>query len=279
MSLRPLVDALVTPFRRFPRLRGSGMLRRTVMPLQSSLEVRTTRGFRMELDIRDDMQWGIYLRRTWEEQESKVLERALKRADVLFDVGANVGYFSLVGSRAVGPSGQVIAFEPLGRNRERLRRNLALNGISNVRVVEYGLADREAAVTAAVPGHEFGMASVRAISAPSHQEEIPLRRGDDLVAELSLPRPDVIKLDIEGAEFQALAGMPRVLQGARVVLVEITPPYLEELGASADAVRSLLQQHGFSDHTVVARIRCWLDDGTEFVQTNEVFARPGAITS
>lgn len=279
MSFAPLVGALVFPFRLFPRLRGSGVLRRTVMPLQPSLAVRTTRGFRMQLDIRDDMQWGIYLRRTWEEQESRIMERALNPGGVLFDIGANVGYFSLVGSRAVGPTGQVIAFEPLGRNLTRLRRNLMLNGAGNVRVVEYGLSDREATVTAAVPGHEFGMASVRAISAPSHQEEIPLRRGDDLVADLSLPRADVIKLDIEGAEFQALAGMPRLLAGARVVLVEITPPYLEELGASADGVRGLLRQQGFSQHTVVARIRCWLDDGTEFIQTNEVFARPGALRS
>lgn len=275
MTSEVLLHAAVLPFRMFRRLRGGGMLRRALVRLRSTATVTTRKGFDMRLDLRDDMQWTLFLRRGWEEPEAQAIEAVVRPGAVFYDIGANVGYYTLLASRLVGTGGRVVSFEPIVNNRARLQANLNLNGVSNVTVVEAGLSDHAQILTASFPRSETGMASIRTVAGATHSEQIRLERGDDLASALGLPPPDVIKIDVEGAEFKALSGMPRLLGSASAVLVEVTPPYLEELGASATRLRDLLADHGFTEHQVVSRIRCWLDDGTEFEQTNEIFSKPG----
>jgi hypothetical protein len=85
----------------------------------------------------------------------------------------------------------------------------------------------------------------------------------------------VIKIDIEGAELMAIRGMRRVLRlsTTRAALVEVTPPYIEEMGGSADELRTLLASAGLTRRTVLSTIHC-LVDGRRVEQTNELFERP-----
>jgi FkbM family methyltransferase len=151
---------------------------------------------------------------TFERRTQAAFQKLVKKDGVVFDIGANVGFFTLLASYLVGPLGKVVAFEPVPRNVGMLRRHLEMNGIENVEV-------RPVAVTGIT-----GVARMRTWHsnmewklAPEGDIEVETVALDDIWSAGALPRPDLIKMDIEGAEAAALAGAARLLAEARPVLV------------------------------------------------------------
>jgi FkbM family methyltransferase len=129
---------------------------------------------------------------------------------VFYDVGANVGYYTLLGSRAVGPEGKVLAFEPLPRNLSYLHRHLALNGITNVDVVQAALLDHE------------GNVAFESEGGPS-QARVSWDGSRTVAAStldsLAIPPPNVVKMDVEGAEIKVLEGGIEMLREHRPFLI------------------------------------------------------------
>jgi FkbM family methyltransferase len=145
---------------------------------------------------------------TYEYRQRRLFERTVAEGSVVFDVGANVGYYTLLASVLAGPAGHVVAFEPVPGNLAYLRRHLSLNAVRNVTVVEAAVAD------------EPGQRTFQTFSSQGGQ----LREGGDLQVQCvsldaavagGLPKPDVIKMDIEGAEVDGLRGAVEVLRTAR----------------------------------------------------------------
>ena len=140
----------------------------------------------------------------------------LKPGEIVIDCGADVGDFTMYASRAVGQSGQVIAFEPDPAICERLRFNLELNGINNVIVVQKGVW--------------FEKTTLKFMSAKDKPRtfllddsgegiiEIPVVSIDDELKELGIKKVDFIKMDVEGAELEAVIGAGRTLAENRVDL-------------------------------------------------------------
>ncbi len=122
---------------------------------------------------------------------------------VAFDVGANVGYYTLLLSRRVGPQGRVIAFEPNPANAAHLQEHLRLNKIGNVEIVEAAVSDREGA---AFFSGEGSMGKLSRIGTPTKTVQLD-----------NYPRPDFIKMDIEGGETAALRGSTKILAERRAV--------------------------------------------------------------
>lgn len=177
------------------------------------------------------------------------LQRRLKPGDVVYDVGASIGFLAVICARLVGPAGRVIAFEPSPPAAARLRHNVAINGFDNVDVLEVGVADVVGAGTlvASTYGGESGLAWARAEA--SADGGVPLTTIDEVVAG-GTPAPALVKLDIEGGEVAALRGMTATLAEHRpVVLCEIHDTMDEvtgQLEAAGYAVRSLSGE-GLSD--------------------------------
>jgi FkbM family methyltransferase len=151
---------------------------------------------------------GIYERRT-----QRLLSRQVATGDVVFDVGAHVGFYSLLASRLVGPEGRVIAFEPWPPNIELLERHLAHNGASNVTVMKAAVGER----TGQERFDGTGEPSMGALAAEG--DLVDLVCIDDLVEVGAVPSPRLIKIDVEGAE-------SRVLQGAAATLAKHRPAVL-----------------------------------------------------
>ena len=128
-----------------------------------------------------------------------------------YDVGANVVFFTLFGARCVGSSGRIVAVEPLPRNIELMEKHLAINDISNVRVVGKAISDFVETVWFSVEGHSTSRLSTEG------QIPVEVTTLDALVEELGVP-PDLVKVDIEGAEIQLLKGAKKVLQEFRPVV-------------------------------------------------------------
>jgi len=148
--------------------------------------------------------------------EAPLLDRfvaLLKPNAVVWDIGANVGLYTLAAARRVS---QVVAFEPLSRNVTALRRHLQLNHVHNVQVVE-----------AAVGSHD-GMAYLAEGDSPSEAHIAP--HGTIRVQAVSLdrwmattgaPRPDVVKIDVEGAEMHVLSGATRSFAHAPAIVLAV----------------------------------------------------------
>jgi len=147
---------------------------------------------------------------TYEVDKARVMLRLLRPGDVFFDIGAHAGYFTLLASSLVGPSGVVVAFEPLPQNLIALRRQLQVNHLTNVRVIAAAVSD--AAGTARfdlAAGTQFGHLSA------SGALEVRTVRLDDLTSSGALPMPRCLKIDVEGAEVAVLRGAERMMRASR----------------------------------------------------------------
>ena len=165
-------------------------------------------------------------RRTMSLLDDRHLVRALRRVcragDVAWDVGANIGLYSAALSRVVG-EGTVVAFEPEPRAREQMERNLRLNDARNVVVVPVALGRREG--QASLFHADEGVDGTHSLVAEGGRAAITIdvARGDELRRRDDLAVPNVIKVDVEGAEEDVLVGLEETLAdpACRAVLCEI----------------------------------------------------------
>lgn len=156
---------------------------------------------------------------TYERDKLELFVASLCEGDVVYDVGAHVGVYSLVAARHVGPLGRVYAFEPLPRNLGYLNEHLALNGVKNCTVLEAAVGSEAGTATFDKSVHP-AMGHLGATGGPV----ISVRTVviDDLVTSGAIRPPAVIKLDIEGAEYEALRGATQTLARARPIVFVAT---------------------------------------------------------
>jgi FkbM family methyltransferase len=179
----------------------------------------------------------------------KALRSALRPGDVFFDIGAHVGLFSVLMAKAVGARGQVIAFEPETRAHQRLESNIALNGLTNVRVFQKALGHKNMRGQLFVGGHSCPSLVAREADPrrQSASQEIDIIQGDWLVGREGLPIPRAVKIDIEGYEYSALRGLRGTLAhlACELLCCEIHPTVLTA-DATVDGIVECIRGMGFS---------------------------------
>jgi len=170
------------------------------------MEVRVVQGpLRGKRWIAGSSNHGCWLG-SYECDKQKDLAAAVRPGMVCYDVGANVGFYTLLFSELTGIRGTVAAFEPLPRNCRLLRRHLSLNGCANVVVHELALGDLDGmARFDDAAGHTQGHLSAAGVL------EVRCARIDTLVAAGAIAPPDLMKMDVEGAEAAVLKGAAEVL--------------------------------------------------------------------
>ena len=182
---------------------------------------------RMELDLGEHMASQIFWFGYYSRDVLFAMARMLTPGSVFLDVGANIGEVSLFAAKRVGEAGSVLAFEPVASTAERLRRNLALNDLRNVKVIEMGISDQVREQQLYVSAASFddgsrhgGLGTLYASGARSSPVgAVKLTTLDALLSAGWIGRVDGIKLDIEGAELPALVGARQVLKSFRPWLV------------------------------------------------------------
>lgn len=162
----------------------------------------------------------------------------LRAGDVFVDVGANIGYYTVLAAKRVAEGGAVIAVEPVPETVRQLQRNVALNGLTNVRVVPAALqAGGNEQLRLHVVGGLFGLGSSVPADAGGlvRTFDVAATTLDDVCQHIEHVR--MVKLDVEGAEYA-------VLQGGRATLKK-TDYLVVECNAQADVIRRLLEDAGF----------------------------------
>lgn len=197
---------------------------------------------------------------------------ALRADGVFFDIGANVGFFSLLAARAVGSRGVVHAFEPVHANAARIGANARYNRLGNVVVHEVAVTDASGTVTLVLAAHPGGAAVASAGAPPDAvgSVEVPAVTVDELVLHGSVRAPSVVKIDVEGAEAAVLRGMAGTLEQYRpVVVCEVDAADADVLAAKRIAVSGLLVAAGYDVEDLEPSYA-----GGEW-QVTHLLARPG----
>jgi FkbM family methyltransferase len=176
-------------------------------------------GLRMVLDMQSEKDYWLG---TYEIDLQAVLGEMIQTGWIAYDVGANIGFFSLLLATLVGENGRVFAFESLPGNVNRLKGNLAVNDLSSqVTVVQAAVIDHTGPVKFLLgPSGAMGKVLGSAGRVDIHAQVIEVTgiSLDDFVYHQENPAPNVIKMDIEGGEVLALEGMIRLLVEARPLL-------------------------------------------------------------
>jgi FkbM family methyltransferase len=275
--VRRSVRSAVNRWLRYRRRRGpvkelSGGLRAQLISLHD---------LQIYVDVADQLVGrGIAAQGSYEPHLTAALRRLLKPGYTFVDIGANIGYHSLVAARLVGERGRVIAIEMSPSNCALLRANATANGLTNLVVHQTAVAERVMQLSFCLPegtGNGFIAdncldyvgARPAAFSAVLPVQAVTV---DSLIP--SDQRVDVIKIDIEGSEFRAFQGMKQLLRCQRpAILMEYFPEMLQHVGQTNPVdLLNFLRAHGYTLH----EISMGQDDWTPPLSNDEIASRTAA---
>jgi FkbM family methyltransferase len=220
-----------------------------LLPEERRLTVSLDKGFRLQLDLQDIEQRKIYFFGHYHERyEARIIESLLDTGEVFWDIGANIGYFTLVAAGVLKNRGQVVSFEPGREAFERLQTNISLNPFTNIIIHKLAVADKSGEAVLYLSGEvaDSGANLYRPGKEQTLEEICATVSLDQFSQEQGLRAPDFLKMDVEGAELAALKGAENILAHSRpLLLLEMEEKTLRAAGANKAAIARLLQNYGY----------------------------------
>ena len=265
--MRAAAQALLLWYaRNVPYHRGKQRLSQRLRRIfQVSLEgeyVERRGGLWWSIDPGDYVQQDLFWSSAKDAAEIREAVRAMPRGGVMFDLGANFGYYAITIATALEGDCCIYAFEPNPPTMRRFRKNLELNSTRGVYPCETGLSDVPGrAFVVEQPAHSGAAYLDQAVNtAPGAPAGIQLATLDLFFEQHNIDRLDLIKMDIEGAELRALRGGIESIRRFRpVILIELNPDTLERDGCSVRDVVVFLENLGYTIYTVRPRVRITRD--------------------
>lgn len=209
--------------------------KKTVAPPQplpsQRIQCVQSHGFRIYVDLQDQLVGAAIAAGVYEPHVTAAIRRVLRPGDTFVDLGVNVGYFSLLASSLVGRTGNVIGFEARPDNVSLAKQSARENGFENMTIHGLAVAEKEKVLKMLAPDHTSLSVVVDASRADCQSGFVEIRAVavDDMLG--GLEDVDVIKMDIDGGEFQAVQGMKATLRRWKPILFfEFSPFTLEEYG-------------------------------------------------
>jgi len=181
-------------------------------------------GSRFEVDLPDLIQSRIFYFGEWEPYITRFIRDRLQPGDVFVDVGANVGYYTLLAAKIVGPSGHVHAVEASPSIFERLRRNVLINGLKNVTLHHCAASDKRQKLSLyRAPRENIGATTTIPREGFAFDSKVPADTLPSIIGS-ELDKAALVKIDVEGAEASVIRGLLRLLPGmAADWIVEVKP--------------------------------------------------------
>lgn len=242
---RLLAGVVVNVLRLIPRHHLRKRWAKLVGPLVSGCPARTAYGFTMLAFIHDNSN-----RKIFEGSQDVVAEfiRSIPIGSTFIDVGANQGGVSLLASQVIGPTGAVLAFEPIEGTYRLLALNLEINGVENVQALNVAVGRLDSSLTLE-DWNSGDSGQVRV--GESGQVCSSIKLTPNFVASCNVGLPAFVKIDVEGYESEVIRGMEEILAKGDIeaLVVEIDAVNLGRYGSSPGEVYSLLDSYGFTSDT------------------------------
>ncbi len=237
------------------------LLFRLLWPHKSVIEIQ---GSKMYINVRNE---NLTISKTLQDYASKkihepattnLFKKILKKGDIVVDLGANIGYFTLLAARLVGEKGKVYAFEPEPVNFKFLKKNIELNNYSQAEAYQMAVAEKSGKTRLYICNYDSGHHTINqfnGIKDYSRGREVEKKWIEvettslDKFLEGREKRVDLIKMDIEGAEPLALSGMDKTLRENKnlKMIIEFFPLLIRKMGCSPEEfIRKLMEVYKFS---------------------------------
>lgn len=222
------------------------LLRFLVQPLKSDfVEIG---GHKMFLDEKDSLSlsiWGAF-----EEFETEIVKKEIKAGDVVLDIGANIGYYTLIFAKLVGENGKVFAFEPDPVNFSLLKKNIETNGYKNVVLIQKAVSNKNEMLKLYLCEENRGDHRIYDSHDNRQSVEVEAIRLEDYFKDYE-GKIDFIKMDIQGAEGGATQGMFSLLQKNKVkIITEFWPMGLKKFGIDPEEYLKSLTDSDFKIYEV-----------------------------
>jgi len=194
---------------------------------------------KITVDLRDYiLARYLYIFKIYEPEETRILSQILQKNMTVVDLGANIGYYTIMFSKIVGSKGHVLAVEASPYNYHALLNNITQNNCENVTALNNAVTDCSKEIKLLISNKNYGESRIRSTvstyNSNKFTEEITVQglTLDEIISRYSL-KPDLIKIDIEGAEYSALQGMKNTLSKSDEVIIisEFNPSALRQYGS------------------------------------------------
>ena len=209
----------------------------------------------IDLDIKSRDESYIYKNGFWEKEVTLLMQKFIKEGDVVFDVGANIGYYTLIFANEIGDKGKVYAFEPCPRNIVNLENNIKRNDFKNIIIEKKALGENSQKKDMYFPYNvQFGIGSFFKARSYLTPQKVQVIKLDDFIEQEKISSIDFMKLDIEGGEIYALKGMKRALSQGIIknLFIDIHNTILLQNGYKPQEIKNILLQYGYSLHKVTS---------------------------
>jgi len=185
----------------------------------------------------------------WEPYETQLMKQSIKPHMVVLDIGANIGYYSLLAARLLNGTGKVVAIEPDSRNFRLLSLSIRANAYSNVIAIQKAVSNTTGRAKLFLDAKAVGIPSLSELNIGAKGEGsvcVDTVTLDSLLHDLAVERIDVMKIDVEGAEGLVLEGGSKALRNVNRIFMEFKQQALRNLGTDPAQLISQLIYAGFA---------------------------------
>lgn len=211
-------------------------------------------GRKMFLHGNDGLALSLF--KVYEPGQTQIVKNNVKKGDIVIDVGANIGYYTLLFAQLVGPQGRVYAFEPDPSNFDLLKKSIDLNGYQNVTLIQKAVSNKSGKIKLYLGDenrainriYDAGMNDAR------QSVEVDIVNLDNYFQDYT-GKIDFIKIDVEGSESGVLEGMPLILQKSKKlkIMSEFDPFLMKKFGSESHEYIQLLLNSGFKVYDILGK--------------------------
>jgi len=211
-------------------------------------------GHKMYLPKNGPLPCDLIIDGIWEKKETEIIKNEIKEGDVVLDVGANIGYFTLIFAKLVGPQGKVFAFEPEPNDFNLLKKNVEVNGYRNVVIKRKAATEINGKIKLYLSKNNSGQHRIYESKEVSKNfVSVDKIKLDDYFKNLPcFEKISFVKMDIEGSEIGALNGMTSILSKNKnlKILIEYSPIQIRDYGAEPKALLDILKKNDFNFYLI-----------------------------
>ena len=207
----------------------------------------------MVINPADYVSYYIYMLGAFEEEILRSVLSVLKVGDTFFDIGGHFGQYTVAAGRKVGETGKVHTFEPGQVQDQYLRKNIAINGLKNVTVANVALSDQPGELALHVPSFDdIGKSQLVEPAQDREAARVSVTTLDAYCADNAIERIDVMKIDVEGAEFGVFKGAARIMRDfpPKAIFYESVDVLCEAFNHTPEEMHRYLEAAGYTIHTV-----------------------------